>query len=161
MTLTLVLGGARSGKSEVAEGLAGEAGERVLYVATGQITDPDMAARVAAHRARRPSSWQTVEAGTDLADTIRTLPAQPAIVESLGTWVARYADLDPDIDALVAALRSRRAATVVVSEEVGLGVHPETEVGRQWRDAVGDANKAVSRIADSVLLVIAGRVMRL
>lgn len=159
--MTLVLGGARSGKSEVAEGLAAEAGDTVLYVATGQITDPDMKARVAVHRARRPSSWQTVETGQDLADTIRTLPQQPAIVESLGTWVARYPELDPDIDALVAALRSRRAPTIVVSEEVGLGVHPETEVGRQWRDALGDVNKAVGRIADSVLLVVAGRVMRI
>lgn len=159
--LTLVLGGARSGKSEVAEGLAAEAGERVLYVATGQITDPAMAARVAAHRSRRPAAWQTVETSTDLADTIRTLPSQPAIIESLGTWVARYPAFDPDIDDLIAALRGRRAATIVVSEEVGLGVHPETEVGRQWRDALGDVNKAVGRLADSVLLVVAGRVMRI
>ena len=87
------------------------------------------------------------------------------LVDSLGTWVAAHPDLAPDVAALVAALRARAArapgATVLVSEEVGLGVHPPTEVGRCFADALGTLNRAVAEIADRVLLVVAGRVLPL
>jgi adenosylcobinamide kinase / adenosylcobinamide-phosphate guanylyltransferase len=83
------------------------------------------------------------------------------LVDSLGTWVARCDDFAVDTDALVAALTRRTSPTVVVSEEVGLGVHPETEVGRRWRDAVGEVNQAVAAAADRVLLVVAGRALEL
>jgi adenosyl cobinamide kinase/adenosyl cobinamide phosphate guanylyltransferase len=157
--ITLVLGGARSGKSEVAEGLVGD---DAVYVATAEIgDDADLAARVQRHRDRRPSSWTTVESGPDLPATLRSLPDRPALVESLGTWVARSATLEVDVDALVDALRSRMTATVVVSEEVGMGVHPETEVGRRFRDALGEVNRRVADVADDVLLVVAGRTLRL
>ena len=158
--LTLVLGGAASGKSSIAERLVAEAGAEVVYVATGVATDPDMAARIAAHRDRRPSTWSTVET-TDLPAAVATLPDRPALVDSLGTWVAHAADLRVDVDALVAALRARTAPTVVVSEEVGLGVHPETPVGRRFRDVLGQVNRRVADIADEVLLVVAGRTVRL
>jgi len=158
--LTLVLGGARSGKSELAERLVAIAGDDVVYVATGVVTDDDMRARIAAHQLRRPASWTTVEAD-DLVSALTDLPRQPAIIDSLGTWVARAEDFAVDTLGLVSALRSRHARTVVVSEEVGLGVHPETEVGRAWRDALGDVNRAVAAAADEVLLVVAGRVLRL
>lgn len=158
--LTLVLGGARSGKSEVAERLVAGAGPDVVYVATGVATDADMAARIAAHKLRRPSTWETVEP-TDLVTAIAALPDRPALIESLGTWVASVHDFGVDVAGLVAALGARRAPTVVVSEEVGLGVHPETDVGRRWRDALGDVNRAVAAIADDVLLVVAGRALRL
>ena len=158
--LTLVLGGARSGKSAVAERLVAESGDDVVYVATGVATDEEMAARIAAHKLRRPPTWDTVEA-SDLVFAVATLPARPAIVDSLGTWVARAEDFDVDVVALLTALQARTAPTVVVSEEVGLGVHPETEVGRAWRDALGDLNQAVASIADTVLLVVAGRTIRI
>jgi adenosyl cobinamide kinase/adenosyl cobinamide phosphate guanylyltransferase len=158
--LTFVLGGARSGKSAVAERLVAATGDDVIYVATGTATDDDMAARIAAHKLRRPSSWETVEM-TDLVAAIETLPPRPAIVDSLGTWVASADDFAVDTDALLSALRSRTAPTVIVSEEVGLGVHPETGVGRAWRDALGDLNQAVASVADEVLLVVAGRTIRL
>lgn len=156
--ITLVLGGARSGKSAVAEALLGD---DVVYVATAEVLDDDFSARVAAHRLRRPASWTTVEAGPDLPAVLRDLPARPALVDSLGTWVARCEGFAADAEALVSALRGRSAPTVVVSEEVGLGVHPETEVGRRWRDALGEVNQAVAAAAGDVLLVVAGRTLRL
>lgn len=158
--LTLVLGGARSGKSGVAEAIANTCGPDVIYIATGISTDDDMAARIAAHKLRRPSLWETVET-TDLVATVDALPDRPALIDSLGTWVASTDDFVVDIVGLVDALGTRTADTVVVSDEVGMGVHPETAVGRAWRDALGEVNQAVAAIADDVLLVVAGRTLRL
>jgi adenosyl cobinamide kinase/adenosyl cobinamide phosphate guanylyltransferase len=158
--ITLVLGGTRSGKSEVAESLAAGIAERVTYVATGSPSDADMAARIAAHRARRPAGWATVEAAVDLPDVLAAADG-PAIVDSLGTWVAAHADLAPDVTGLCRALGARVADTIVVSEEVGLGVHPPTAAGRRFADALGDVNRAVAEVSDEVLLVVAGRVLPL
>jgi adenosyl cobinamide kinase/adenosyl cobinamide phosphate guanylyltransferase len=158
--LTLVLAGARSGKSAVAEALVAEHGDEVVYVATGVVTDDDMAARIAAHKLRRPPGRSTVETD-DLVAAVAGLPAAPVLIDSLGTWVARVEGFAADGAALAAALRARSAPTVVVSEEVGLGVHPETEIGRLWRDALGDVNRAVADVADRVLLVVAGRTLAL
>ena len=161
--ITLVLGGTRSGKSEVAEGLLATTVD-VTYLATGRVTDADMADRIAAHQARRPASWVTVEAGADLVAALDRTDG-PVLVDSLGTWVAAHADLAPDPAALTAALQAREArgagATVVVSEEVGLGVHPPTDVGRRFADALGALNRAVAEVAGRVLLVVAGRVLPL
>lgn len=162
--ITLVLGGTRSGKSEVAETLVAAAPGPVTYVATGQRTDDDMAARIAAHEARRPTSWTTVEAGSDLPAALAGL-AGSVLIDSLGTWVAAHTDLAPDPSALCAALRAREASgagdTVVVSEEVGLGVHAPTEAGRRFADALGALNRSVADEAERVLLVVAGRVLPL
>jgi adenosyl cobinamide kinase/adenosyl cobinamide phosphate guanylyltransferase len=163
--ITLVLGGTRSGKSEVAESLVAAAGGRVTYVATAQVTDDDMAARIAAHRARRPAGWATVEAGVDLPGVLDDAPPGPVVVDSLGTWVAAHDDLAPDTPGLCRALRRRATAgagdTVLVSEEVGLGVHAPTITGRRFADALGELNRAVAGEADRVLLVVAGRVLPL
>jgi adenosyl cobinamide kinase/adenosyl cobinamide phosphate guanylyltransferase len=161
--ITLVLGGTRSGKSAVAEELAGRSAGAVLYVATGGADpdDADMAARIARHRARRPPSWSTVESGPDLAGTLAAHPTGMVLVDALGTWVASHPDLDPDVDRLLASLTARSGDTVVVSDEVGLGVHPSTEVGRRFRDVLGQVNTAVATVADDVLFVIAGRVLPL
>jgi adenosyl cobinamide kinase/adenosyl cobinamide phosphate guanylyltransferase len=165
--ITLVLGGTRSGKSEVAEALAAAAPPPITYVATGTATDADMAARIAAHRERRPAGWATVEAGTpgtpdspDLPDVLASLDGS-VLVDSLGTWVAGLPDLVPDAAGLVRCLRSRRGDTIVVSEEVGLGVHATTAAGRRFADELGALNRAVAEVADDVLLVIAGRVLPL
>jgi len=163
--ITLVLGGTRSGKSEVAERLAtAAAGDGpVTYVATGSAAgDADMAGRIARHRARRPAAWVTVEAGpgADLGSVVAGL-AGTVLVDSLGTWVAGCADLAADGALLCATLAARPGATVVVSEEVGLGVHAPTEVGRRFADALGELNRAVADVADRVLLVVAGRVLPL
>jgi cobalamin 5'-phosphate synthase/cobalamin synthase len=154
--ITLVLGGVRSGKSEVAERLAG-AGP-VTYLATGMVTDDDFAARVARHRERRPPGWSTVEEPCAVPDVLARLDGL-VLLDALGTWVAN--DPAPDLDGLVAALTSRSGDTIVVSEEVGLGVHPVTEVGRRFADTLGEANRRVAEVADRCLLVVAGRVVEL
>ena len=100
--------------------------------------DPDLAARIEAHRARRPAGWRTVEAGAELPAMLRSVPG-PVLVDALGPWVAAAPGMIVDAGALCAALTGRAADTVVVSEEVGLGVHPATEDGRRFRDALGIA----------------------
>lgn len=158
--IVLVLGGARSGKSAVGERIAGAAGGSVTYVATASPTDPDMAARIAVHRARRPSTWETLEAGSDLAALVRAVEGT-ILVDALGPWVARTEGCEVDADELCDALAARAGTTVVVSEEVGLGVHPSSEAGRRFRDVLGLLNQKVAAVADHVLLVVAGRALRL
>jgi adenosylcobinamide kinase / adenosylcobinamide-phosphate guanylyltransferase len=161
--ITVVIGGARSGKSEVAERLVDKLPDPVTYVATGVITDDEMAARIKLHRDRRPASWHLVEAtGTELLSALDALEGS-VLLDSLGTWVA---SLPPDFAETAArdlchTLLCRRGDTVVVTEEVGLGVHPATEVGRHFRDALGRLNMAVVDVADRALFVVAGRVLPL
>lgn len=157
--IALVLGGMRSGKSAVAEELAAALVPPVTYVATGAASDAAMAARIAAHRARRPARWRTIEAGADLVASLGAVEGT-ALVDSLGTWVAACA-MAPDVEGLCRVLSERRGDTVVVSEEVGLGVHPPTELGIRFADAVGDVNRAVAAVADDVRLVVAGRILQL
>ena len=157
--LTLILGGARSGKSGVAESLARDASSPVTYVATGVVgDDADFAARVAAHRARRPADWATIECGAQLFDALGRAPGT-VLVDSLGTWLAGQRDFAVDADALCDALEAHNGDAIVVSDEVGLGVHPETEVGRAFRDALGRLNQSVAARADAVWLVVAGCVV--
>jgi adenosylcobinamide kinase/adenosylcobinamide-phosphate guanylyltransferase len=160
----LVLGGARSGKSAVAEAVVAGAGGNVTYLATGwppdPATDPAWADRVAVHRSRRPPDWRTVEVRTDLPVILASTDG-PVLVDSLGTWVAGAPGFAVDGPALCAALAARPATTVLVSDEVGLGVHPETADGLAFRDALGDLNQAVAEVAGEVLLVVAGRVLAL
>lgn len=170
--ITLVLGGARSGKSAIAERLAAASaagtGCGVSYLATLRsiidISDPDydasLAGRIAAHRARRPADWHTVEAAEDLPAALRAAHGT-VLLDSLGPWVAGAGGFAADIDGLCAALTARAGDTIVVSDEVGLGVVPATAVGGRFRDALGVANQAISALADRVLLVVAGRVLRL
>ncbi|MDA8359703.1 MAG: bifunctional adenosylcobinamide kinase/adenosylcobinamide-phosphate guanylyltransferase [Actinomycetota bacterium] len=164
--VTLVLGGTRSGKSTVAERLAAElasqGGGTVTYVATASVIDEEMARRVAAHRARRPTTWSTVELAlsTELPAVLAHLDGS-VLVDSLGTWVASAPDLKVDGQALVHALQTRSGSTVLVSEEVGLAVHPATAVGRAFVDALGHLNQTVAAVAERVLLVVAGRTLEL
>ncbi|HUY64253.1 MAG TPA: bifunctional adenosylcobinamide kinase/adenosylcobinamide-phosphate guanylyltransferase [Acidimicrobiales bacterium] len=159
--ITLVLGGTRSGKSAVAERLAAACPGPVTYVATlVPGSDRELAARIEAHRARRPPSWTTVELGHEPAAAVRSLLGT-VIVDSLGGLVATHLDMGIDVAAWCEALVERGGDTVVVSDEVGMGVHPSTEVGRRFRDALGELNVAVADVADQVLLVVAGRVLRL
>ena len=160
--ITLVLGGARSGKSAVAERRAAQLPAPVTYVATAVLdpSDADHAARIAAHVARRDPTWVTVEAGAALVGALRATTGS-VLVDSLGTWVAAALDGDVDGAALCRALVERAGDTVVVSEEVGLGVHPSSDAGRRFRDVLGELNVAVAAVADEVLLVVAGRVLPL
>ncbi len=162
--IVLVLGGARSGKSGVAEAIAGTLGSRVTYVATAAVDpdDADHAARVAAHQARRPSGWSTAECEgpADLPQLLRET-SDSVVVDSLGTWVTLHPEMEVDAGDLLAALSDRTAPTVIVSEEVGLAVHPLSELGRRYVDVLGVLNQQVAAVADRVLLVVAGRVLEL
>ena len=168
--ITLVLGGTRSGKSEVAERLALGLRAPVTYVATGWAPDgdADWVERVERHRARRPTDWATVEVGpgADLGTVLGSITGG-ALVDSVGTWLAGLPDLGAGgahglalRDGLVAR-KTARHETVVVSEEVGLGVHPSSDAGRVFRDTLGTVNRLIADCADSVLLVVAGRVLPL
>ena len=167
VVITLVLGGARSGKSALAERLVLRHPGPLAYLATATCdpADPDLARRIQAHRDRRDPRFVTTEAGTDLAAALDRAGDLPVLIDALGPWLAGLADFGAAAVTagadLVAALGRRRTPTVVVSDEVGLGVHPETEVGRHFRDALGSVNQQVAGVADPVLLVVAGRVLRL
>ena len=169
----LVTGGVRSGKSRHAEQLLTAAGE-VTYVAPGPaVDDADWADRIAAHRAARPASWTTLETH-DLAAALAT--DRPVIVDCLGTWLTAVLDEHrlweaPSAEATAlmrtrlgearAALAARTADTVLVTNEVGLGVVPAHRSGRLFRDLLGLVNQELAAACDEVHLVIAGRVLRL
>jgi adenosylcobinamide kinase/adenosylcobinamide-phosphate guanylyltransferase len=160
--MALLLGGAGSGKSEAGERLARTLPPPVTYVATWvpACDDADMQARVAAHRARRPPEWAVREVGQGLVEAVLEIEGT-AIVDSLGTWVANAPGFGVDGAALADALRRRNGDTVVVSDEAGLGVHPSSESGRRFRDALGSVNQEVSAVADAAWLVVAGRLLAL
>lgn len=164
--ITLVLGGARSGKSAFAERVAAASGQPVVYVATAVVADDDhdFARRVRLHRERRPAAWSTAEPGADLIGFLsdRSLTAGATLlVDSLGTWVAAQPGFAVDAAGLRQALAGRPGDTIVVSEEVGMGVHPSTAVGGRFRDALGLVNQEVAAVADRAYLVVAGRALPL
>ena len=160
--ITLVLGGARSGKSEYAETLASARPGPIVYIATGDPSgDDDFAARVAAHRDRRPAEWETIESGPALAAAVRSQRDATLLIDSLGTWLASLPQFRADAAGLCAALAAYEGEVIVVSEEVGLGVHPSTDAGRLFRDSLGSLNRAVAEVAGDVFLVVAGRALPL
>jgi len=158
--IVVVVGGTRSGKSELAESIAARLGEPVTVVVPAEPGDADFAARVAAHQARRPPSWTTLECGAELPSALSRVRGT-ALVDSLGSWLAGRPDFDADPGSLVEVLRARPDPTVLVTEEVGLAVHPPSEAGRRFTDALGALNAAVADVADDVWLCVAGRVTRL
>lgn len=161
--ITLVLGGTRSGKSAVAEALAGSAAPHVVYLATGpdetSPADADLVERVNRHRARRPATWSTVECGPRLVDALAAANDSVVLIDSLGTWLAAHHDFRADVAALIDALARRSAPTVIVSEEVGMSIHAPTALGRAFVDALGLLNQQVATIAAAVGLVVAGRTL--
>ena len=164
--LVLLLGGARSGKSATAQRLAGPAG-RVLFVATAEPGDDDMRARIARHRADRPAAWATLEAPRDLAGAIRAYPDayDMLVLDCLTLWVANLthagADVPAETEALLRTYEAGTASWIVVSNKVGLGVVPATELGRTYRDTLGRVNQAVAARADEAYLLVAGRALTL
>jgi adenosylcobinamide kinase / adenosylcobinamide-phosphate guanylyltransferase len=174
--ITLVTGGARSGKSRWAESLAAR-GERVVYVATAEALDDEMAHRIAQHRARRPAHWATVEAPLDLATALTSIgPADAVLVDCLSLWTSNRLLALGDEEApawweavaaleraltselLVVCALSRRSGweLVLVTNETGFGLVPATRLGRAFRDLLGRLNQAVAAEADAVYLVVAG-----
>ena len=159
--ITLVLGGARSGKSTLGEALVAKSGRSVTYVATADPgDDQEFLTRVTQHRQRRPGDWVTIECGVELATALAGLEGA-VLIDSLGTWLARWPDFVVNVASLLEALDRVVGDVVIVSDEVGLGVHPTSEVGRAYRDALGSLNQSVADCADVVLLVVAGQVLTL
>lgn len=158
--LILVLGGARSGKSAIAEQLASRLPQPVTYVATiaAEGDDDELARRIAAHRTRRPASWCTAHAVERLGEQLRDVTGT-VLLDSLGPWVAMHQPSDKAVADVCAALEERAGDTVVVSDEVGLSVHPSSAAGLTFRDDLGDVNAAVAAVAQHTLLVVAGRVL--
>jgi adenosyl cobinamide kinase/adenosyl cobinamide phosphate guanylyltransferase len=168
--LTLLLGGARSGKSELAVQLATSSGGDVTFVATAEPDgDDDLAARIARHREDRPTTWTIVEAPCTLADAVRNAdPSHLVLIDCVSVWVSNLMrdGLDergaiPLADDLADALLARVPPTIVVTNEVGMGVHPSTALGRVYRDVLGRVNSRLSQRATRVCLVVAGRVLSL
>jgi adenosylcobinamide kinase/adenosylcobinamide-phosphate guanylyltransferase len=163
----LVLGGVRAGKSAFAVTRARTLGGRVALIATAEAGDEEMGARIARHRAERPPAWRTVEVPVALISALTALEgeADVVIVDCLTLWVANLLQKRPelsDADLLAEAAQLEAVVTrppfslILVSNEVGWGVHPETEVGRRFRDALGLVNQAVARAAQEVVLMVAG-----
>lgn len=162
MSLTLVIGGTRSGKSAHAERLALATGGQVRYVATADPDDQSMADRIGRHRARRPASWETVDAGDALADAIA--PGCVSLIDGLGVWIAGALDRNGGgvADELERVIeRSRQADVIVVAEEAGQGLLPLDAVSRRWLDQLGEAVQRLSAEADRVEYVVAGRPLSL
>jgi adenosylcobinamide kinase/adenosylcobinamide-phosphate guanylyltransferase len=159
--LTLVLGGARSGKSRFAEAIVTAMPGPWLCVATAEARDDEMQARIADHRARRATGWETAEVPLDLAPALEAAPAnRPVLVDCLTLWLSNVLLADRDVEAearwLAAALARPRGPWVVVANEVGLGIVPENALARRFRDAAGWLNQQVAAAADSVVLTVAG-----
>jgi len=165
--LILVLGGARSGKSRYAERTIEAAAGFGLYLATAEVADADMAARVAEHRARRGPTWSTIEEPLEIARRIEheARSDRPILVDCLTLWLSNLMHADRDSDAeterLLAAIARGHGSVVLVANEVGLGIVPETALGRAFRDQAGRLNQGVAAMADRVVFVAAGLPMLL
>lgn len=159
--LTLVLGGARSGKSRYAEATVMATPAPWIYVATAEPFDDEMKARIAEHRGRRGGQWQTVEAPLDLAGAIAGAPpAATLLVDCLTLWlnnlIFKKRDIDTETGRLEAAIAARQAPAVLVSNEVGSGIVPENAEARRFRDLQGRLNQQIAARADRVVLLVAG-----
>ena len=177
--LTLLLGGARSGKSRTAEKMAKSLGERVLYVATAEAKDEEMRARIELHRLKRPATWRTIEVTSNVGSAVQGALVEGEVdvvlldcltmllsnvmleglpdtkVENLNVTAAQ-ARVSAEVDALLASFRSCDVPWIIVSNEVGCGVVPATALGRSYRDLLGWANQRMAEAADSVHLMVAG-----
>lgn len=165
MTLTLVLGGARSGKSgyaqRQAEQAAEAAGRSPVFIATAEAFDDEMRDRIARHQAERGQGWRQVEAPLDLAEAVRALSAEDvAVVDCLTLWLSNQMlgerDLAAAVDDLAQALAACPATLWVVSNEVGWSLVPDNALGRRFRDEAGRLNQRIAAVADAACLIVAG-----
>ena len=161
VSVTLVLGGARSGKSRYAESLVAGAPPPWIYVATAEVFDDEMAQRIAAHKARRDPRWQTVEAPRDIVDALVDVPPGASIlIDCVTLWLSNLllaeADIEQEMKRLDIALAQSRRATVLVANEVGCGIVPDNALARRFRDLQGRLNQQLAVRADRVVLMVAG-----
>ena len=166
MTVSLLLGGARSGKSRRAQNLAELAWPNRLFIATAEALDDEMAQRIARHQADRSEGWQTVEAPLDLVSALGSAGGENAIlVDCLTLWLSNLMhhgrDVDTETEKLCSALQAMTQPVFLVSNEVGMGLVPDKKLGRNFRDAQGRLNQHVANVCDVVEFVAAGLPLRL
>ena len=164
-SVTLVLGGVRSGKSRYAQQLA-ERESRVIFVATAKASDDEMHRKIERHRSERPAEWTTVEEPLELVQVLaqRALDCDVMVVDCLTVFAANLLETEGDdqsaidrrVEALCVALQSASCSIVLVSNEVGSGVVPAYPLGRRYRDLLGEINQSIARVADDVVLMVAG-----
>lgn len=169
MPFVLLLGGARSGKSALALRLASGFAGPVVVVATAEARDEEMRERIRRHRAERPSQWHTLEEPVELAAAIAGAPEDACIVvDCLTLWTSNLlerglaaAAIESEAARVAEAAAARPSPTIVISNEIGLGVVPTTRLGREFRDLLGRVNAIFAEAAEEPLLVVAGRLVRL
>jgi adenosylcobinamide kinase/adenosylcobinamide-phosphate guanylyltransferase len=168
MTLVVLIGGARSGKSDLALRLASEQASPVVFIATAEAGDAEMAERIAEHRRDRPASWQTIEEPVALRESIEAASDKDClVVDCLTLWTVNalerlgVAEAEAHATAAAGAASARHGLTIAVTNEVGLGVVPDNALGRGYRDLLGRVNAIWAGVADHVFLVVAGRMLRL
>jgi adenosylcobinamide kinase/adenosylcobinamide-phosphate guanylyltransferase len=159
--ITLVTGGARSGKSRYGESLITALPPPWIYVATAEAGDAEMAARIAEHQKRRPADWTIIEAPHELATAFSCIDeAAPVLVDCLTFWLSNRlladADLEKEAEQLARVLARRSGPVVLVTNEVGSGIVPDNALARRFRDAQGRLNQRMAALADRVVLVVAG-----
>ena len=161
-SFALITGGARSGKSAYAERLAAESGAPVLYVATAEAGDEEMRARIEAHQAARPASWQTIEEPQAVSIRLKAhyRPGMLVLLDCITLLVSNLLlagrPVQPEIEALVAWQQSAGSTLIAVTNEVGLGIVPDNELARRYRDALGLTNQTLASAATHVILMVAG-----
>lgn len=173
MSVSLILGGARSGKSAYAEKIAQESALDVTYIATAQVYDAEFGTRVEKHKSRRPTQWKTVEVPHRLAQTLRieAAPNRCLIIDCLTLWLAQCicpecappegVEWQAERASLLAALTSLPGKILLVSNEVGMGIVPVGEINRQFQDEAGRLNQGVAALSDEVMFMAAGLPLRL
>ena len=170
--ITLILGGARSGKSSYAQTLAEQAGKSVTFLATAQALDEEMSTRIQKHRLERSTNWQTLEVPIDIASHVQEIKAEVVILDCITLLItnllmqfvkddlvdesAFVPAVQKEISELIHKLRERNQDWIIVSNEVGLGLVPPYQMGRVYRDWLGWANQQLAREADRVILMVAG-----
>jgi adenosylcobinamide kinase/adenosylcobinamide-phosphate guanylyltransferase len=166
----LITGGARSGKSRMAEEMAERYGSPLAYIATGQPGDAEMRERIARHRARRGPAWQTIEEPVSVTDVIRSHdgPFRAVLVDCITLWLAnllfRHDDREKvltEVTRLAAVFPALKTPIILVSNEVGMGIVPENELARTFRDLAGETNEILARAADEVYVTFSGLPLKL
>jgi adenosylcobinamide kinase/adenosylcobinamide-phosphate guanylyltransferase len=171
-TLTLILGGARSGKSSYAQSLAEETGRSVTFLATAQALDEEMSARIRKHRAERPPDWETLEIPLGISSHLGQLKTEVVILDCITLLVTNVLmqfvkddlvdeapftqALQKEVDELIASIRGGNQNWIIISNELGLGLVPPYQMGRVYRDLLGWANQRLARAADKVIFMVAG-----
>jgi len=165
VAVILVGGGARSGKSRYALELARKRGPRLVFLATAEPLDHEMVARIAQHRANRSPEFTTIEEPIEIGEAIRATDADAIVVDCLTLWLSNVMlafgrDVDHDTEKLLEAAQQSRAAVILVTNEVGCGIVPESTLGRDFRDRAGILNQRVAAVAEEVYWMVFGQALR-